>query len=103
MAEVTLEENSSSNINETPLLISTESNFDDIKEPPSKKCKILSNDKPRLLEDRIGSILSCCICLDLSTLAMYQCVNGHLMCISCFNHLLADCKLKDEQTTWYVE
>jgi hypothetical protein len=22
------------------------------------------------------------------------------MCASCFNHLLADCKLKDEQTTW---
>jgi hypothetical protein len=90
MAEVTLPENSSS-----------ESNFNEIKEPPLKKCRIQSNDKPRLLEDRIGSILSCCICLDLSTLAMYQCVNGHLMCISCFNHLLADCKLKDEQTTWY--
>jgi hypothetical protein len=25
------------------------------------------------------------------------------MCASCFNHLLADCKLKDEQTTWYVD
>ena len=25
------------------------------------------------------------------------------MCASCFNHLLADSKLKDEQTTWYVE
>ncbi len=33
---------------------------------------------------------------------LFQCVNGHLMCASCFNHLLADCKLKDEQTTWYV-
>ncbi|CAF5214084.1 unnamed protein product, partial [Rotaria magnacalcarata] len=68
-------------------------------EPPTKKCKITSNDKLRLLEDRITSILSCCICLDLSTLPIFQCVNGHLMCASCFNHLLADCKLKDEQTT----
>lgn len=24
------------------------------------------------------------------------------MCASCFNHLLADCKLKDEQPTWLV-
>lgn len=51
-------------VSETPLL--------DVEGPPSKKCKISSNDKPRLLEDRIGSILSCCICLDLSTLAMFQ-------------------------------
>jgi hypothetical protein len=43
-----------------------------IDEPPTKKCKITSNDKPRLLEDRIGSILSCCICLDLSTLPIFQ-------------------------------
>ncbi|CAF0891772.1 unnamed protein product [Adineta ricciae] len=71
----------------------------DVNEPPTKKCKVTTNEKPRLLEDRIGSILSCCICLDLSTLPIYQCVNGHLMCASCFNHLLADCKLKDEQTT----
>ena len=95
------------NTNETALLITTDhhhpsSNVEDLEEPPSKKCKTLAHEKPRLLEDRIGSILSCCICLDLSTLAMFQCVNGHLMCASCFNHLLADCKLKDEQTTWYV-
>lgn len=73
---------------------------DQLTEPPLKKSRIQSNEKARTLEDRIGSILSCCICLDLSSLAMYQCVNGHLMCASCFNHLLADCKLKDEQTTW---
>ena len=41
-------------------------------EPPAKKCKIQSPEKVRLLEDRLGSILSCCICLDLSTLPMYQ-------------------------------
>jgi len=68
-------------------------------EPPSKKYKLSNNNKPRLLEERLGSILSCCICLDLSNLPMYQCANGHLMCSSCWAHLLADCKLKDEQTT----
>lgn len=44
----------------------------DIDEPPTKKCKIQSQEKPRLLEDRLGSILSCCICLDLSILPMFQ-------------------------------
>ncbi|CAF1287917.1 unnamed protein product [Adineta steineri] len=94
--------NTVSNVNEIPLLTTTDHvplDSGDINEPPTKKCKNISTDKPRLLEERIGSILSCCICLDLSTLAMFQCVNGHLMCASCFNHLLADCKLKDEQTT----
>lgn len=28
-----------------------------------------------------------------------QCVNGHLMCAGCFNHLLADARLKDETAT----
>lgn len=95
--------NQLSDITETSLLSAgtTNSTVDSstIDEPPVKKSKITTNEKSRLLEDRIGSILSCCICLDLSTLPIYQCVNGHLMCASCFNHLLADCKLKDEQTT----
>ena len=43
-----------------------------IDEPPTKKCKIQSQERPRLLEDRLGSILSCCICLDLSILPMFQ-------------------------------
>jgi len=65
-----------SDTNETSLS-STETanpitNSTDIDEPPTKKCKITSNDKPRLLEERIGSILSCCICLDLSTLPIFQ-------------------------------
>ncbi|UJR16195.1 hypothetical protein I4U23_003105 [Adineta vaga] len=89
--------------NETPSLTTTTDlssiNSTEINEPLAKRFKNQTTDKPRLLEERIGSILSCCICLDLSTLAMFQCVNGHLMCASCFNHLLADCKLKDEQTT----
>ncbi|CAF3942954.1 unnamed protein product [Rotaria sp. Silwood2] len=95
--------NLSSDTNETILLTTGTTNpmLDStvIDEPPTKKCKITTNDKPRLLEERLSSILSCCICLDLSTLPIFQCINGHLMCASCFNHLLADCKLKDEQTT----
>ena len=65
--------------NETPLLATvnpttttTMSTVDLLDEPPAKKCKIQSPEKVRLLEDRLGSILSCCICLDLSTLPMFQ-------------------------------
>lgn len=29
----------------------------------------------------------------------FQCTNGHLMCASCFSHLLADARLKDESST----
>lgn len=28
-----------------------------------------------------------------------QCTNGHLMCAGCYNHLLADARLKDETAT----
>ena len=28
-----------------------------------------------------------------------KCNNGHLMCAGCFSHLLADARLKDEQST----
>ncbi|CAF4673107.1 unnamed protein product, partial [Rotaria sp. Silwood1] len=70
----------------------------DIEEPPLKKLRSITDDRSHSLEDRIKSILSCCICLNRSTLPMLQCVNGHLMCTSCFYHLLADCKLKDQET-----
>ena len=32
-------------------------------------------------------------------LVYLQCANGHLMCIGCFSHLLADARLKDETAT----
>lgn len=64
--------NLSSDTNETPGTHNPVSDLNITDEPPTKKCKITSNDKPRLLEDRISSILSCCICLDLSTLPIYQ-------------------------------
>lgn len=71
--------NQLSDITETSLLSAgtTNSAVDSstIDEPPAKKPKITTNDKPRLLEDRIGSILSCCICLDLSTLPIYQVIS----------------------------
>lgn len=51
------------------------------------------------LEERIGGILCCTVCLDLPAAAIYQCTNGHLMCAGCFSHLLADARLKDEQAT----
>jgi hypothetical protein len=78
MAEVTLLNPSSDTVSsatETLSLTVTNnpiSDSGDVEEPPTKKCRIISTDKSRLLEDRIGSILSCCICLDLSTLAMFQ-------------------------------
>ena len=53
----------------------------------------------RKLEERIGNILCCTVCLDLPQSVIYQCSNGHLMCSGCFSHLLADARLKDEQAT----
>ena len=31
--------------------------------------------------------------------SIYQCKNGHLVCLPCFNHLLADSRLRDETAT----
>lgn len=51
------------------------------------------------LEERLGGIVMCTVCLDDSKLNMHQCPNGHLMCVACLNHLLTDARLKDEQAT----
>ncbi|KAK3750479.1 hypothetical protein QZH41_018121 [Actinostola sp. cb2023] len=66
-------------------------------EPPAKKVKIEA--KKLDLETRLNDILSCNVCLALPCKAIFQCPNGHLMCSSCFTHLLADARLKDEQAT----
>ncbi|XP_041376451.1 cysteine and histidine-rich protein 1-like [Gigantopelta aegis] len=69
-------------------------------EPPKKKIKT-SDSFCRFgpeLEDRLSGILCCAVCLDLPR-TCYQCTNGHLMCAGCFNHLLADARLKDEMAT----
>ncbi|KAL0279055.1 UNVERIFIED_CONTAM: hypothetical protein PYX00_000693 [Menopon gallinae] len=73
---------------------------DESDEPEAKKIKISDfpgkNDK---LEQRLGGILCCAVCLDLPVAAVYQCSNGHLMCAGCFTHLLADARLRDELAT----
>ncbi|EFX90213.1 hypothetical protein DAPPUDRAFT_190307 [Daphnia pulex] len=51
------------------------------------------------LETRLGGILCCSVCLDLPSSAVYQCSNGHLSCVGCFNHLLADARMRDETAT----
>ncbi|CAG7830382.1 unnamed protein product [Allacma fusca] len=51
------------------------------------------------LEQRLGGILCCTVCLDLPRSAVYQCTNGHLMCAGCFTHLLADARLREEVAT----
>ncbi|XP_027048166.1 cysteine and histidine-rich protein 1-like [Pocillopora damicornis] len=71
-------------------------------EPPLKKAKLRDDRKSdRLvkLEARLNDILSCTVCLDLPTKSVFQCRNGHLMCASCFTHLLADSRLKNEQSS----
>lgn len=67
-------------------------------EPPKKKCRIneANDQKHEKLEQRLGGILCCAVCLDLPRSAIYQCTNGHLMCAGCFTHLLADARLRDE-------
>ncbi|XP_050305751.1 cysteine and histidine-rich protein 1 homolog isoform X2 [Anthonomus grandis grandis] len=70
-------------------------------EPDAKKRKISKrNDETTFkLEDRLGGILCCAVCLDLPRAAVYQCTNGHLMCAGCFTHVLADARLRDETAT----
>ncbi|XP_066910677.1 zinc finger TRAF-type-containing protein 1-B-like [Clytia hemisphaerica] len=70
--------------------------------PPAKRVKMESeaekvDEKRERLESRLISVLSCVICFDLPSGSIYQCLHGHLMCIGCFNHLLADARLKNEQ------
>lgn len=76
----------------------------DFAEPDNKRRKISTAekglaDKRHKLEERLGGILCCAVCLDLPRAAVYQCLNGHLMCAGCFTHLLADARLRDETAT----
>jgi hypothetical protein len=66
-------------------------------EPLNKKQKKNENiNVDKKLEDRLGSLLLCCVCLDGSKMSIYQCSNGHLMCAACFTHILTDARLKDD-------
>ncbi|XP_026496539.1 zinc finger TRAF-type-containing protein 1 homolog isoform X1 [Vanessa tameamea] len=78
-----------------------ESNLKDDEGPSPKKRKtvLIENEQIEKLENRLGGILCCAVCLDLPQAAVYQCSNGHLMCAPCFNHLLADARLRDETAT----
>ncbi|XP_063905358.1 zinc finger TRAF-type-containing protein 1-A-like isoform X2 [Zophobas morio] len=70
-------------------------------EPEAKRRKTTAptDAKKYKLEERLGGILCCTVCLDLPKAAVYQCSNGHLMCAGCFTHLLADASFRDETST----
>lgn len=83
-----------------------EDNSSDCKRKKFKSCssespKIISKFKPfeEKLEERLWSVLCCAVCLELPLTTIYQCSKGHLICISCFHHLMADSKLKEENAT----
>ena len=60
-------------------------NKSSLDEPLNKKQKMNENTNvDKRLEDRLGSLLLCCVCLDGSKMSIYQCSNGHLMCSPCF-------------------
>lgn len=86
---------------ETSGVVENLDKHEDFVEPDAKKRKIAkpADEKIHKLEDRLGGILCCAVCLDLPQAAVYQCSNGHLMCAGCFTHILADARLRDETAT----
>lgn len=86
--------------NQNPPLTEVEEKKEDDGEPEKKRARISPDTgKNNKLEQRLGGILCCAVCLDLPIAAVYQCTNGHLMCAGCFTHLLADARLRDELAT----
>lgn len=57
----------------------------------SKSFDIQTNQEEKL-EDRLWNVLCCAVCLELPLSAIYQCSQGHLICVQCFHHLLADAR-----------
>ncbi|XP_068896121.1 zinc finger TRAF-type-containing protein 1 homolog isoform X2 [Tenebrio molitor] len=93
--EATTSNNPSANAMET-----AEKASDEFIEPETKRRKITKIDEKKYkLEERLGGILCCAVCLDLPRAAVYQCSNGHLLCAGCFTHVLADARLRDETST----
>ncbi|KAL5021687.1 hypothetical protein ScPMuIL_000842 [Solemya velum] len=82
------------------LQIENKENQDTNFEPEKKRVKLDDSfiNQTNKLEDRLCGILCCAVCLDLPR-TCFQCSNGHLMCAGCFNHLLADARLRDETAT----
>lgn len=69
-------------------------------EPAKKRGRIVEGTKgPEDILEKISRHCSCTVCLDIPPVALYQCKNGHLMCYTCLNHLLADSRLKDDNAT----
>ncbi|CAG5089028.1 Oidioi.mRNA.OKI2018_I69.PAR.g12057.t1.cds [Oikopleura dioica] len=64
-----------------------------------KRARVEEENSPDEMMDKITRHCSCTVCLDVPGVALYQCKNGHLMCYTCLNHLLADARLKEEQST----
>ncbi|XP_066262307.1 zinc finger TRAF-type-containing protein 1 homolog [Euwallacea similis] len=95
-------EAASSSVEQPIEMPETEEKKEEFGEPEAKKRKIFkpgSDGKKHKLEERLGGILCCAVCLDLPRAAVYQCTNGHLMCAGCFTHVLADARLRDEMAT----
>jgi len=62
-----------------------------------KRARVEDENSPEEMMEKITRHCSCTVCLDVPAVALYQCKNGHLMCYTCLNHLLADARLKEEQ------
>lgn len=60
----------------------------------------IQNNREEKLEDRLWSVLCCAVCLELPLSAIYQCSQGHLICVQCFHHLLADARYNWEIEIW---
>ena len=66
---------------------------------PRKRGRVDDENSPEDMMEKITRHCSCTVCLDVPGVALYQCKNGHLMCYTCLNHLLADARMKEEQST----
>ena len=66
------------------------------KQENSRKRAREDENSPEEMMEKITRHCSCTVCLDVPAVALYQCKNGHLMCYTCLNHLLADARLKEE-------
>jgi len=62
-----------------------------------KRARVEDENSPEEMMEKITRHCSCTVCLDVPAVALYQCKNGHLICFTCLNHLLADARLKEEQ------
>ncbi|OAF65293.1 Cysteine and histidine-rich protein 1 [Intoshia linei] len=50
------------------------------------------------LQEKVFDFFNCVVCLDLPIKTIFQCRNGHLMCMTCYNYLIRQSKLRNEPT-----